>query len=296
MALRGKKPEGRKDKRLKMFVYGAAGVGKTWATLQFPKAYVIDTERGTQEYHQRIIDSDSALLESTDPDEVRQEIMALLTTRHDYRTLIIDPITLIYHGLQEKWARVFDKYAKTEKERELQDFGVRYWGRVKSEYKSMQRLLIPLDMNVIITAHQKDMYGEGFVKLGTTFDSEKKDDYFFDLIFQIEKHGERRIARTMKERAEPGKQKFPSEFDWSYDNFCAYYGKDIIERPAEPVAMANPEQVERLNNLVKILNVEDEITNKWLTKAEADSFDQFTQEQIEKCLAALEEKLKGVVQ
>ena len=49
MALRAKAPEV-KEKRLKLFVYGPAGVGKTVAALQFPNSYLIDTEKGSDFY------------------------------------------------------------------------------------------------------------------------------------------------------------------------------------------------------------------------------------------------------
>jgi len=53
MALRAKKPTA-KSKRLKLFMYGDAGVGKTTAGLQLPKPYIIDAERGTENYHKLI--------------------------------------------------------------------------------------------------------------------------------------------------------------------------------------------------------------------------------------------------
>ena len=33
-----------------MFVFGQAGIGKTVASIQFPNAYIIDTEKGTDFY------------------------------------------------------------------------------------------------------------------------------------------------------------------------------------------------------------------------------------------------------
>ena len=42
------------EKRLKLFLYGKAGIGKTMAALQFPNAYIIDTERGCDNYGETI--------------------------------------------------------------------------------------------------------------------------------------------------------------------------------------------------------------------------------------------------
>lgn len=299
--MRAKAPE-KKEKRLKMFVYGPAGVGKTIAAIQFPKAYIIDTEKGTDFYSESIARAGSVVYQTNDPDEIIEEIQSLLTTKHEYTTLVIDPVTQIYNALQEKWNRIFEKYATTDKEREVQDFGMRYWGKVKGQYKRMQRLLTKLDMNIIATSHQKDVYGSGFSKVGVTFDSMKGEDYFFDLVFQIEKKGDERISRTIKERADiisgsaanqfVSNAKFPEEFVWSYENFCKFYGKEIIEKAAVPVMMATAEEVDKLEKMIKVLNLDQEIVNKWLTKTDTDTFSEMTQDQISKCIEYVEKKLE----
>ena len=288
--LRGKKPE-TIEKRLKLFLYGEAGIGKTWAAIQFPCAYYIDTEKGSDFYADEMKKKNSLLFQSNNPDEIREELLTLLTTKHSYRTLIIDPVTVVYHALQEKWTRIFEKHSKTEKEGEIQDFGMRYWGKVKGEFKSLQRILTKLDMNVIVTAHQKDVYGSGFNKVGTTFDSMRGDDHFFDLIFHLTKKGESRISTTIKERAIPKKQKFPEEFSWSYQNFLKYYGKDIIEKESTPLVMATEDDVSTLEGLVKMVRIDPAQVNRWLTKADASSFAEFTKEQIDGCIAFVKKQI-----
>ena len=293
--LRATKPEA-KLKRLKLFVYGPAGVGKTVAALQFPESYVIDTEKGTDFYANMINKNKSSVLQTLNPDDIREEIKSLLTEKHNYKTLIIDPITQVYNAVQEKWTRTFSKYSKDQKDAEVQDFGMRYWGKVKGEFKGLQRMLLALDMNVIVTSHQKDVYGGNFSKVGVTFDSMRGDDYLFDLVFRIEKRGDVRIAITEKERAEPGQQKFPQEFEWSYANFLKFYGKDIIEKAATPVAMATKEQVAKIKNLVDIVKISDEEIDKWFTKADVDNWDEMTGETIEKCISFVQKKLDSLQQ
>lgn len=290
MALKAKSPE-KVEKRLKLFVYGPSGVGKTTAAIQFGKAVIIDTERGSDFYTDTILKSGSVVLKSNNFDEVKAEIKDLLTTKHEYRTLIIDPITQLYNACQEKWNRVFEKHAKTEKEAEVQDFGVRYWGRVKADFKSLQRLIIALDMNVIITSHQKDLYGPNMTKLGVTFDSIKGEDYLYDFVFRLEEKDGKRTAITVKERAEVGHQKFPKEFEWSYTNFKKFYGSEIIEREAMPILLATQNQVDRVKTLLEVVKMDQSIIDKWLSAANVESWEEMTAEQISKCIAAIEAKL-----
>lgn len=286
--MKAKKPEV-KEKRLKLFVYGPAGVGKTVAAIQFPKAVIIDTEKGTDFYTETIQKQGSVVFQSTNPDDIHDEIRELMTKKHEYKTLIIDPMTQVYNAIQEKWTRILsDGKSKNE------DLGMRFWGKVKSEMKSIQRMILALDMNVIITSHQKDVYGENFKKIGVTYDAMRGDDYLFDLIFQIAKKGDKRVAMTIKERAEVGKNKFPEEFEWSYANFCQFYGKDIIEREAKPMAMSTPEQVARLKNLIGVVKVDDVVIQKWFSKADVDSFEEMNEETILKCIESVETHLKGV--
>jgi hypothetical protein len=293
MALKGIKPE-MKEKRLKLFLYGPAGVGKTTAAIQFPQAYIIDMERGTDHYGESITRAGSVVFQTTNPDEVRDEIKSLLTEKHNYRTLIIDPVTSLYNALQDKWSRIFEKHTRADgkdKNADLQDFGMRYWGRVKSEYKAIQRMLMSLDMNVIITSHQKDIYGAGMTKIGVGPDSMKGDSYFFDFVFSLDLINGKRVAHTIKERAEIGKNKFPETFEWEYKNFLKFYGEDVITRQAVAVEMATPEQVGEVERLLTVVKVDDSSVMAWFTKADVESWDQMTKDQIQKCIDFLKKKI-----
>jgi len=286
--MRAKKPE-IKEKRLKLFVYGPAGVGKTVASLQFPNAVIIDTEKGTDFYSDMIAKQGSVVFQSSNPDEIREEIRELMTTNHDYKTLIIDPMTQVYNSIQEKWIRILADPKKPN-----EDLGMRFWGKVKGEMKTLQRMILALDMNVIITSHQKDVYGDNFKKIGVTFDSMKGDDYLFDLIFQIVKKGDKRIATTIKERAEIGKNKFPEEFEWSYSNFCQFYGRDILERESKPMTLASTEQVQQIKKLLEVVNVESDSIQKWFTKEDVDSFEEMSAERIQKYIDFVQSHLTGI--
>lgn len=293
MALRAKKPEA-KSKRIKMMMFSPAGIGKTTAAIGFPNAVIIDMERGTDMYHDSITKAGSVVFQTTNPDEVKEEIKSLMTEKHPYTTIIIDPVTILYGAIQEKWTRIFSKYADTEKQTELQDFGFRYWAKVKSDYKAIMRMLLQCDMNVILTAHQKDLYGEGMKKVGLGSDSMRGDEHIFDYIFQLTQDAKgRRVAITRKERAEVGKNKFPGEFEWGYKNFQIYYGKDDLERETTPIPIATPEQVAEVKRLLGIVKVDETFEADCLTKADVDTWEEMTQEKIQKTIDFLTKKLTG---
>ena len=291
--LKAVKPE-KIEKKLKLFLFGSSGIGKTTAALQFPNSFIIDCEKGTEHYAATINKSGSAVFQSTDYHEIKEQINALLTENHSYKTLIIDPVTIIYASIQEYWTRKFEGEARLKSKSvnaDMQDFGMRFWGKVKSDYKALQRLILKLDMNVIITAHQKDVYGNGFNKVGVTFDSMRGDDYFFDFVFRLEKRGKERFAVTVKERAEIGKNKFPEEFVWSYQNFLKYYGS-IIEQKANPIKMATAEQITRIQVLVDTLKISEDDIGKWFTRAKCNDWSEMSDEQIKKCIGFCEKKIQ----
>src|SRR5829696_8702726 len=226
MLLRAKKPEA-VTKRLKLFMFGPAGVGKTTAAIQFPNSYVIDCERGTENYDKLITASGSAVFQTTDMLEVISEVKSLLTEKHDYRTLVIDPITTVYNDLLEKCE------AKVGS-----DFG-RHYGEANKLMKRLANLIMALDMNVVITAHAKTEYGENLKKLGYTFDGWRQLDYWFDLVIELGKRGKKRMAKVVKTRID----RFPDDevFEWSYDAIRRRCDVDILEREANAVALATPE-------------------------------------------------------
>lgn len=299
MALKATKPDV-SEKRLKMFLFGKAGSGKTTAAIQFGKAYIIDAEKGTENYGDEIIKQGSIVLKTADFDTIYNEVRELMTTKHEYRTIVIDPITQVFSSLKDKWTKKFDKYADSQKAKDMQNYGVGYWGKVKGEWKSFWRLLLQVDMNVIVTAHQKPEYAEGgqMIKVGDTYDSDRGDEYHFDYLFQILKKGAKRnaprIAITIKQRTPIGKEGFPDEFEWDYDNFIKYYGKEVIEREANPITLASTERIALLFKLIELLNISPDTQDRWKAKENVDDFGEMRAERIEVLISELEKKFNAI--
>lgn len=280
MTLKGKKPSVI-ESRLKALFYGNAGVGKTMAAIQFPRPYIIDTEGSTNkpQYVKAIDAVDGAVLMTVDFDEMITEVRELLTTKHDYKTLVIDSLTLLYNDLLDK----SEKKVGT-------DFG-RHYGEANKKMKQLLNLLFRLDMNVIITSHAKNEYGQNLAVLGQTFDCYKKLDYLFDLVFEIQKRGNSRVGLVRKSRIEtfPDGESFP----FSYDQIAERYGRSILERDAVSQDLANDDQIKEIQRLIDLLKVSEETIQKWLDKANSETWADMEKTSIQKCIDHLKLKIEG---
>jgi hypothetical protein len=276
MALRARKPEA-VTKRLKLFMFGPAGVGKTTAAIQFPNSYIIDCEKGTENYDKLVSASGSVVFQTTDINEVLQEVKSLLTEKHEYRTLVMDPITTIYNDLLEKCEHKVGT-----------DFG-RHYGEANKTMKRLANLIMALDMNVVITAHAKAEYGQNFSKIGYTFDGWKQRDYWFDLVVELGKKGKKRFAKIVKTRLE----QFPDEdvFEWSYDSIKKRYDVAILERDAAPVSLSNPDQIREIKDLLALVRLPEGTTEKWFNKAGVDNWEDMPADVIAKCIEYVKNRL-----
>jgi DNA helicase HerA-like ATPase len=279
MTLRGKKPE-QIQKRLKALFYGCAGAGKTMASIQFPKPYLIDTERGAEnkQYAEALKKQDGVIFQTSDFDEIINEVKALLTEKHDYKTLIIDPLTTVYNNMLD-----------LNEQKVGSDFG-RHYGETNKQMKRLLNLLLRLDMNVIVTSHAKIVYGDNLAKLGETFDCYKKLDYLFDLVIEIKKFGTKRTGVIRKSRIASLAEL--SEFDFSYSYLADKYGKDKIEKEVALEKLATEEQTKELNKYIELLKVPEETVNKWLAKAAASTLEEMETTVIQKCIDLLKKKIE----
>lgn len=258
-ALKGHDPKTITPSKPKVLIYGAAGVGKTWASLDFPSVYYIDTEAGADldNYAKKLRASGAAYMGpddgSNDFKSVIEEVQTLATTDHQYKTLVIDSFTKLFNTQVALTAEAMEK-ARVEDA----------FGASKKPAVGLTRRLIAwldkLDMNVILICHERTQWSNG-KEVGITFDGYDKLLYELHLALHITKQGQSRKAKVVKSRLES----FPDaeSFDWSYAAFAERYGKTVMETAAKKVEMASEEQVKEYEALLEAVKVPAEAIDKW---------------------------------
>lgn len=286
-------PETVEPKKPKVLIYGGPGVGKTWTSLDFPRAYYIDTEGGADLDHYRsklkaaggmYFGPDQG---SLDFDTVIGQIEALATEDHPYKTIIFDSITKLFNSA------ISDEQLRLGKD----DV---YGASKKAPIRQMGKLIRWInraDMNVIMIAHEKPLWGldakGSREEIGKTFDAWEKLEYELHFVLRITKLG---AGDAAKRYAAIGKSRltgFPegTRFDWSYAEFAARYGKDVIEKEVKPVVLATADQVNEVKKILEVAPLPEGMVAKWFTKAGVDDWPEMDTETITKCIEFMKGRL-----
>lgn len=279
-------PKAAEPSKPKILIFGKAGVGKTWASLDFPSCYYIDTEGGANlaHYTDKLKKAGGAYMGpaegAQDFDTIIDQIKLLGTEEHGFKTLVIDSISKL-HNLEVNM--------EAERLGEKDGFGASKKPALR-KMATVMRWIDKIDMNVIMIAHEKALWFKG-EQIGVTFDGADKLDYELHLCLNIIKTGETRKAFVKKTRL----LEFPdaSNFAWSYDEFANKYGRHIIEGKVKQIVLATPEQLAELNTLLEVVKLPDGETDKWLKKANAETFAEMDSDKVAACLTMLKGKIKS---
>jgi uncharacterized protein YukE len=280
MTLKFKKPEV-KQQRLKAMFYGDMGTGKSTCACQFPMTAYIDTEdtSSKKKYAKMITDNGGAVLATGDFDEILQQIKELMSSKHDFKTLVIDSLTIPYENLQSECERSTGS-----------EFG-RHITAANKKMKLLVNLLLRIDMNVIVTCQAKKEYGNNMSVIGQTYSCYNRLGYMFDLVFETQIRGDKFYAITKKSRID----EFPMNetFSFSYDEVIKRYGAESIEKNVVPQELANKKQIEEAQKLIDLFKIPEETYMKWLDKQNAESLEELSSESIEKIIQFLKSKFQG---
>jgi len=191
-------------KCLKIGVYGSHGEGKTFFALGFPKPAVIDLEGGTDLYGSRF---DFSVFHTKSFSEVMDAVKFLENEKHDFETLVIDPVTIIWEALQGgrlewKAKNGLDKVIAGSDSKD--DFNFKDWRQLKRLNNILMTRLVNLKMHLVLIGRMKDEYttkGNQMIKVGVKMDAEKSLPYLPDICFRIETKNGRRMAIFEKDRS-----------------------------------------------------------------------------------------------
>jgi hypothetical protein len=288
--LKAKDPKTAEPSKPKILIYGRPGVGKTWFALSFPSVYYIDTEGGADlaHYTDRLKKNGGVYMGpddgSNDLGVITEQIKALATEKHTYRTVVLDSMTKPFNtAISDEATRLGEKDA----------FGA----SKKPAIAGMRRLvswLDKIDMNVLLICHEKPEWGlvnNERAQTGVTFDCWEKLEYELHLCLRADKRGPERFATVRKSRL----LGFPdaSEFRLEYGQFAEMYGKDVIEKVSKTIVLATPSQVNEVQRILEIVKVSEEDILKWFNKANVEGFPEMTNEQISSVLNWLNKRMKS---
>lgn len=198
----------KRDKKIKLFLWGSWGVGKTTAALQFPKPVLLDLDGGADLYGDKF---KFHVLKSANLVEIKNAIAYLCNNKTEFETLVIDPITIYWELLQKHWSDIFVKRLKGRNahKHEFYEIGPKEWSTIKADFKALFNKLMELDMHVVVTGREAVKYlNNDFTKGtdGVKFDGEKSIPYIFDTVLRLYKENGVFKAVCEKDRTEKLKE------------------------------------------------------------------------------------------
>ena len=99
-------------------------------------------------------------------------------------------------------------------------------------------------------------------------------------------------ATTVKWRRDPEDPRppVPETFPLTLERFIDIHGQPLAGRRQE-IPMATTEQVDQLERLLETIKLPDGEPERWLAKAQAESWEDFTSVNIQKCIDHCRKKL-----
>lgn len=284
--LRAVKPVASPSRKIKMLLSGGAGAGKTWAALDFPQAFYIDTEGSLSlpEYAPKLASSGGMVLGieqgSSDFKTVNEEIQTLATTDHDFKTVVIDSFTKMYmNSCAEAEKTLGNDYGKDKKE-------------ANKEARKFVNWVSKIDCNVCIVCHSKTLFldeKEKKEKHNTTFDGYDKLDYELDLwieIFQMKNGARKAVVR----KSRLSQFATNAEFPWSFSEFAKRHGGQVFAK-AEKFVPATAETVGEFETLFTKAGMSIDWREKMLTANKATTLSEVSDLKLKEYIEQMRKKV-----
>lgn len=287
MSLKAIKPTEVKPSKVKFLISGDPGAGKSMFALQWPVPYLIDTEGGCvrKQYQEKLKEVGGAYMgheQGSDSfTDVIEEVKTLATTKHPYKTLIIDSFSHLYllecAQAEEKVGSDFGKDRKV----------------ANKPTRQLLRWINKCDLNVILIGHNKAKWerkGNEIYQSGNTFEGYPKLEYDLDLFIEILPGYKNFLIKKSRIESLPQGGSMPL----SYKHFAEIYGEEIIESEVVPADLADPAQVKVILKLIEALNINEAQIEKWFKKADVESWEEMSLKQISSLIDVLDKKIAGL--
>lgn len=299
MTLKATKPV-LESSRFKALIHGPAGAGKTHLCCSFPSAYYIDSENNINKYPQFVSllnKNNSVCVYLNELGQIIDEVKELMSTKHVYKTLIIDSLSMPCGWLAEMEVdRLVDKAKKSRSEIEGTEFGANLAKPKRLTYR-LAMLLNRIDMNVVVVCQQKPLFeycnsSKERKEVGKTYDISDKMAYALGSVIQIvPTAGFSKKAIISKSRYSGLENNTTIAFDDGFEVLRERLGDEMFLRDSIAETFATKDQISMLNNLMTVLNVSAEIEQKWLASCKCSDFTEMGSENIQKFIDACNKKL-----
>jgi hypothetical protein len=279
----------KKQSKLRLALSGTSGAGKTYTALRIAsgmsdKIALIDTEYGSASKYASIFNFDTLELKVASIDNYVKAIMD--AGNSGYEVLIIDSIS-------HAWDFLLDEVEKIAKAK-CGGNTFRAWAEGTPLQKKFINAILASPCHVICTMRVKTEYAveaneKGRMtprKVGLAPRQREGLEYEFDMLmegnndhfFLVSKD---RTGKYQDKIIEKPSEEFGKELiDWLND------GEEV------KIETASLGTLNKLVNLVKILEVKDNIINVWLNTESVSNINNFTEEQAQKYIKACEKQLQ----
>jgi hypothetical protein len=274
--------------RMIALLSGDSGTGKSFFIANLKNALIADTDLGGGlAYADRLIRANgSERVEVGSYPELMEEINKRRRSGalKNITTLAIDHLTT----LQQEAVNRHNPNA-------LEDFGKSY-DKATREWRKVRELVRIGDFNLICTAHMKSKY-ENKQITGITTDASKNIEADFSIVLYLRPaNGYPSTAMIQKWRRLPDDPRGPLQrgdtFAFTMEEVIRIHGYGL-DGARHEIPMATPDQVAEITRLLQVVKLPDGTAEKWLAKAKAESWADFTQEALGKCIVYLNGLVSG---
>jgi hypothetical protein len=225
VALRAKPPK-EEPNRFRAVIFGEPSAGKSHFVANIPGVYFIDTEnlQKYQKFRDMLNNNGGHIISLNDMNEIISEIKDLLSTKHAYKTLVIDSISVPCGHLANLEVERFVK--ASVKPIEGTEFGSNVAKPKRLTYH-LGMLLARLDMNVVVTAHEKAKF-VGSQEVGKIPDVSDKLAYLMGTTIHIQNAGGKRLGRVIKSRYSELTDGETINIDNGYEFLKKRFGEEVF--------------------------------------------------------------------